>query len=66
MCRGLTVREVFRAKPSYLVWTMVYTNHRFSHEVVQALHEEVAKGPNRNMTVSLVEKFREIYQPGPW
>lgn len=65
MFRGSTVRNVRHHKPSYLVWTTIYTAHKFTPEIMEVLKTLVRRGPNRQgMTRTLVRRFGELYMDG--
>lgn len=56
---------VWRMKPSYLVWTTIYTQHRFVPEITEAIQEYVRRGPKGSLTETLVNRFNEKYG-APW
>lgn len=67
MFRNCSVSYVNYAKPSYLIWTLVYTKHSFDEEVMQSLNTMMFRPKNYGISNLLAQKFRERGTEGvPW
>lgn len=58
---------MWQRKPSYLVWTVLYTNNRFDDKTMDLLREWVGQGiKDSRLSYTLHREFSDRFMSGPW